>query len=173
MKASKKAIKSSPKKLTLANPTNNDANSYDSDFFNWTKKQAVFLKTGQFTKLDLENLREEIESLGRRDKRSLRSHTIILLIHLLKQRFQPEGKGNSFSWKSSITNAAIEIELVLEDSPSLRNELIKMYSKCYQTAKQQAAIETKLNTDTFPEKCPWTIEEVLPFLQRKKSKLSK
>lgn len=169
MKASKKTIKSNPKKLTLAHPRHKDATSYDSDFFKWTQIQAGFLKTGQFTKLDLENLREEIESLGRSDKRSLRSHTIILLIHKLKQKFQPEGQGNSFSWTSSISNAALEIKLVLEDSPSLRNELVKMYSKAYQDARQQAAIETKLDINTFPEKCPWAIQEVLPFFKRKKA----
>ncbi len=111
-----------------------------------------------------------MESLGRNDKRSLRSHTIVLLLHLLKQDYQKEGQGNSNSWKSYISNATREIEFLLEDSPSLKIELKKIFLDAYKYAKKDAAIETNLPIKTFPKECPWKIEEILPFIKKKHNK---
>lgn len=167
MKTTKKTVRRRAKNLSIDAPKKTDI-EYEKDFFKWTKSQANLLKKGELEKLDIANLREEIESLGRNDKRSLRSHVIVLLMHLLKQKYQTEGQGNSNSWQSSILNATREIKFLIEDSPSLKNELIKIYSDAYENARQDAAIETKLNLETFPEECPWEIEEILPFFKKKK-----
>jgi hypothetical protein len=162
MKATKKSVKSNPKRLSLfAPPSFRKKLEYDKDFFKWTKTQAGLLKKRKLEDLDIDNLIEEIESLGRSDKRALRSHLIILLMHLLKKKYQPTGQGNSSSWDASIENSALEINLILEDSPSLKKELKLIYENSYAYARKKAAIETRLNIKTFPEKCPWEIQEIL------------
>jgi Domain of unknown function DUF29 len=167
MKISKKTLKSNPKRLSLSAPLKKEL-KYDKDFFKWTKTQVSLLKKRNLDKLDIDNLIEEIESLGRNDKRTLKSQATKLLMHLLKQKYQPEGRGNSNSWSSSISSATMEIQYLIEDSPSLKNELIKIYSKAYEDAKFYAAEETAVDIKKFPKECPWKIEEILPFVHKKK-----
>ncbi len=144
---------------------------YDKDFFKWTKAQAGLLKKGNFNELDICNLIEEIESLGRNDKRALQSQVIRLLMHLLKQKYQPYKQMDSNSWKTSISNATIEIILLIRNSPSLKIELFKVYDEAYRDARKYASVETGLPLDTFPEECPWSIEERFPeFLDKKPKK---
>lgn len=167
MKKTKKTVKSNPKKLSVSVPISiKEELEYDTDFFKWTKTQANLLKKGKLEDLDIDNLIEEIESLGKNDKRSLRSYIIVLLMHLLKQKYQPEKQKNSTSWQSSITNANRQIKMLIQDSPSLKNELIKIYPEAYEDAREDAAIETKLEIKTFPKECPWKIYEILPFLKK-------
>lgn len=141
---------------------------YDIDFVKWTKTQVKLLRKGDLQHLDIENLIEEIEALGKRDRRALKSQTVILLIHLLKQKYQNEKQKTSNSWQNSITNASIEIQYLLEDSPSLKNDLMKFFPQAYEDARQKAAIETGLKITLFPEQCPWDIKEILSFLKTKK-----
>jgi hypothetical protein len=168
MATTDKTIKSRAKRRSLSAPASSKKEMlYDKDFVKWTRIQADFLKEGNFAKLDVNNLIEEIESLGKKDKRSLRSHLTVLLIHLLKKNFQPHGKGNSKSWDSSILNATREIKFLIEDSPSLKNELLKIFANAYEDARRDAAIETQLDIMTFPAKCPWEIQKILPFISDK------
>jgi hypothetical protein len=171
MKTTKKTIRANPKRLSISTPVQSKKNLlYNRDFIKWIDRQVGFLKKGDLAKLDLENLIEEIESLGKKDKRSLYSHTIILLVHLLKQEYQPNKQIDSNSWKTSISNATREIKLLIKDSPSLKNELFKIYSEAYQDARQDASEESGLSIETFPEECPWTIEERFPELITKTNK---
>lgn len=133
--------------------------NYEKDFCRWIDSQAELLKNRDLDKLDIDNLIEEIESLGRSDKRSLRSHTIVLLKHMLKQQYQAEQDCNS--WKASISNARRGIRLLIKDSPSLKNELKIIFPEAYLDAVEEAAIETGLSVDTFPQECPWTIQEII------------
>jgi hypothetical protein len=80
---------------------------------------------------------------------------------------QPERQGNSQSWKSTILSSERELKLLIEDSPSLKQELIKVYADAYEDAREEAAIETELNIEDFPKKCPWKIDEILPTLKKK------
>lgn len=160
MKPAKKTVKASPKKRSIAVSAKKKI-EYNRDFFQWTKQQTSLLKKKQFKDLDIANLIEEIRSLGKRDKRSLKSHLIILLTHLLKNQFHPEGKGNSSSWDASIKNSEMEIQLILEDSPSLKKELKTIYESAYAYAREKAAIESGLNIAVFPEKSPWKIQDII------------
>lgn len=162
-----KTVRSSSKRRSISAPSSVKEREYDKDFFKWTKMQANLLKKRKLDSLDIDNLIEEIESLGKSDKRSLRSHIIILLIHLLKKKYQPKGQGNSSSWEASINNSGLEIKLILEDSPSLKRELNSIFQNCYQYAREKAAFETKLAIETLPEECPWKLQEILPFLKKK------
>jgi hypothetical protein len=167
MKTRKKIVKANPKKLSVIAQPEPKSTLYDKDFYQWTKIQSALLKKKQLSELDIKNLMEEIESLGKNDRRALRSQARRLLMHLLKQKYQPEQQGNSNSWSSSIFDARKEIKYLIEDSPSLRNELKKIYLDAYEDARQEAAAETKLNIKTFPEECLWTFEEIFPDLKKK------
>lgn len=125
---------------------------YDADFVAWTEAQVQLLRQRQWNQVDLENIIEEIESLGRNDKRAVVSLLTNLLLHLLKQQYQPEKMTRS--WELSISNAATDLQILIEDSPSLRPYLETVWSKAYQYARKKAARETGLEMQTFPEYCP-------------------
>jgi hypothetical protein len=93
---------------------------YTQDFYAWTQEQAARLEARQFDALDIINLVDEVLSLGASERRALGSHLIILVLHLLKWRYQPDGRLTSHSWSDSIRNARIQIDLLVETSPSLR-----------------------------------------------------
>lgn len=82
--------------------------SYDKDFYAWAAENASLLRRKKFDEIDIGNIAEEIESMGRSEKRSLISHLRVLILHLLKWEYQPELRGNS--WKSSIRNARYSIK---------------------------------------------------------------
>src|SRR3954451_22460738 len=93
--------------------------SYEEDFALWAAEQAALLRAGKLDRVDIENVAEEIESLGRSDKYEIDSRLEILLQHLLKWHFQPEKRSNS--WKASIREQRIKIARILKASPSLRD----------------------------------------------------
>jgi Domain of unknown function DUF29 len=137
------------------------AGRYEQDFYAWTQEQASLLREGAVQELDLTNLAEEIESLGKSDRRALGSHLRNLMLHLLKWHHQPSGRLTGPSWRSSIRNARAEITVLLEDSPSLQREVAGLLARWYPLARQDAADETGLPLSTFPEHCPWTAEQIL------------
>jgi hypothetical protein len=132
---------------------------YETDFAEWLDATAQLLKEQRFTELDLDNLIEEIEALSRSDKREIRSRLIKLLSHLLKYTYQPEQR--SKSWTSTILEQRRQISLILEDSPSLRNYVIEVITSCYEKARREAADETELAIDLFPQSCPFAEADVL------------
>ena len=132
---------------------------YERDFNLWTEAQTRALKEKRFDDLDIPGLIEEISDLAKRDKKALRSHLRILLLHLLKWQYQPDKR--STSWSVSITNARIEIEDLLMDSPSLKPYLPSVAVKTYQQARLLAAKETGLPLHQFPAQCPYDINQVL------------
>jgi hypothetical protein len=134
---------------------------YDEDFYAWTQEQAALLREGAVQELDLTNLAEEIESLGKSDRRALGSHLRNLVLHLLKWQYQPSGHLTGHSWRSSIRNARAEITVLLEDSPTLGQEVPRLLARWYPLARQDAADETRLPLATFPATCPWTPDQVL------------
>lgn len=139
---------------------------YDTDFSKWATCQAVFLKRKEFEKLDIENLIEEIESLGRSEKRTLASYLENLLIHLLKVKFQ-KLEIDSVSWQLSIREASHKARKTLSENPSLKPKLKEIVEDSYFSARLRASKETKLPEDIFPEVCPWSLKEIFPDLEKK------
>ncbi len=137
----------------------NQETLYEQDYYRWLTQTANLLKLKDFTKLDLENLIEEIESLGKSEKRAIKSNLIVVILHLLKWQYQSPKRSNS--WKSSIREHRRRIEELLIDSPSLKNYLSEIFTSCYVAAKKQASDETGLSITFFPEECPFTLEESL------------
>ena len=134
-------------------------NLYEQDFYLWIETTSKQLKAGKFAEIDLANLIEEIESMGKSEKRELKSRLIVLLMHLLKWQYQPEKR--SESWRSTIAEQRICIELLLEDSPSLQPLLIEIFTDCYEKARLKASEETGMKLNFFPKESPFTLEETL------------
>jgi Domain of unknown function DUF29 len=133
--------------------------SYNTDFYAWTKEQAQCLRTGRWAELDIENLVEEVESLGKRERQELRSRFKILLGHLLKWQYQPEHRCNS--WRSTIKEQRRRIIQHLEENPSLRSFLLEAFQLGYEDGIDLAVQETNLAEETFPATCSYTLEQTL------------
>jgi hypothetical protein len=133
--------------------------SYDKDFYSWTQEQAELLKHGRFAELDIENLIEEVETMGRSEKRELESRLTVLLLHLLKWKYQEVRRGRS--WQLSIDEQRIQFSRTLKDNPGLKPKLDEMISDAYKLAVIQASRETKISKSVFPELCPWTLEQFI------------
>jgi len=136
-----------------------DAAGYDTDLYQWAMDQAARLRALAVPGLDTANLAEEIESVGRSQRRELSSRTTLLLLHLLKWQFQPEQRGTS--WISTIDEQRDQIAGILADSPSLRPGMPAMLASVYQRGAVRASRETGIPTTAFPASCPWTLEQVL------------
>lgn len=136
---------------------------YETDFYAWTQEQAALLRAEELEKLDLANLIEEIEAMGRRDRRELSSRLIVLLMHLLKWQYQPtlHGHAQPSSWLRTIHTQRRKLELLLLDSPSLRRELPDHLEYAWPRACADASRETGLSLVTFPATCPYTMEQIL------------
>jgi hypothetical protein len=134
-------------------------NLYETDFNLWIEQKNKQLINGNLQEIDLKNLIEEIESMGRNNKREIKSRWIKLLMHLLKYKYQP--KKQTRSWISTINTQRNEINLVLDDIPSLRLYLKENLSDCYQKARLDTSLETNLPLEIFPESCSFTQENIL------------
>ncbi|MCK6449416.1 MAG: DUF29 domain-containing protein [Alphaproteobacteria bacterium] len=132
---------------------------YDRDMYRWTRQQAKLLRAGKLSELDLENLAEEIESLGKRDRREIHSRLRLVLMHLLKWQFQPDKR--THSWRVTIITQHREIQDILEQSPSLRRSLIVRFTRTYGEAVRQAIEETRLPPGVFPASPPYTLDQAL------------
>jgi hypothetical protein len=132
--------------------------TYDTDFYAWTQAQAEALRAKDWNALDREHLAEEIESLGASERRAIRSHLRILLMHRLKWAYQPDK--HSESCRSSMYTARVFIEETVQDSPSLRGFLPEALAWAYPRVRQDAAEETGLPLTTFPETCPWSLDQL-------------
>lgn len=133
--------------------------AYDEDFALWSAEQAALLRAGRLDGLDRDNLAEEIESLGRSERKEIRKRLRVLLAHLLKRRFQPTKRKGG--WRSTILVQRRELHRTLAENPSLRSHPSEALDECYETARMKAADETGLPEATFPATCPFTIEEIL------------
>ena len=132
---------------------------YERDFYAWAMEQAALLRAGNVSAADIQHIAEEIESMGRTEKRELVSRLSVLLLHLLKWQFQPARQGNS--WKHSIANSRDQLADHLADNPSLKPRLGEAMATAYRYTRRDAATETGLEIGAFPPDCPWTFDQVL------------
>lgn len=132
---------------------------YERDFYAWLQNQAALLKSGRLVELDIEHLTEEIESMGASERRELINRLRVLLIHLLKWQYQPDGR--SSGWRGTIIEQRAQLETLLDQSPSLRRMVPDMLVYAYLKARLQAAEETGLALATFPEDCPYSVDQAL------------
>lgn len=133
--------------------------TYETDFYTWTQEQAALLRAGRLAELDTINLIEEIEDMGRGERRELENRLSVLLAHLLKWQYQPERRGKS--WLATIGEQRLRSRRVLRRNPGLQAALPESFIDAYEDARFIAMRETGLDGVVFPLSCPWTFEQVL------------
>ena len=123
------------------------------------KKQAQLLKDGKISEVDAMNIAEELEDMGISNKRALISHLSVLIVHLLKCKFQAERR--SASWENTIERQRIDIKSLIDESPSLKHEIYLKFNFAYKRARLDAASEMGIKKNILPESCPFTLEQCL------------
>jgi len=139
-------------------PLYSNPSDYEDDFYAWTYEQAELLRLGRFREADLPNIIEELESLGRTERKSLVSAYRLVLIHLLKWQFQPTHRTNS--WRITIRRERRNAGDLEDENPSLKAIAVDIIEDAYRKAKRDASDETELPLDTFPAICPWTLDQI-------------
>ena len=132
---------------------------YEADYVAWALEQARLLRSGAFSELDVENIAEELDDMGRSVRRELRNRLSGLVMHLLKWRYQPGFR--SGSWSGTIREQRQQIRRLLDESPSLRPLVRRDLAEVYGSGRTKAEAETGLPETAFPEKCPLTPEQIL------------
>jgi hypothetical protein len=132
---------------------------YLEDFSSWVNQTAQLLRERRWHEIDVPNLIEEVEGLGKSERRGIASQMTRLLLHLLKWQYQSQRRSDS--WLDSITDARTQIELAIEDSPSLKAYPAKQLEESYQRARRQAAKQMGIDISMIPETCPYPLEGVL------------
>jgi len=146
---------------------NNLATEYDQDFDSWIQQHIALLKQGRVNEIDIEHLIEELEDMGKSHRRELVNCFIPLIAHLLKWQYQYKqlqdrwGSFTGGSWKGTITEQRTKFARLLKQNPSLNSCLQDAVSDAYPDALKIAVNETDLPKSTFPENCPYTIEQLL------------
>lgn len=132
---------------------------YEADYARWCAEQGALLRDGGLSDLDRANLAEEIESLGRSDRKEIGKRLRVLLLHLLKWKYQPGKRKNG--WKATILVQRNEIQRTLTESPSMKGYPHQILNQEYEVARLRALSETGLAEATIPQACPFSIEQLL------------
>jgi hypothetical protein len=143
----------------LAPPDEPVRAAYERDFFSWSQEQARLLREGRWELIDRANVAEEIESLGRTEFNRLESAIRVLLLHMLKWDHQPARR--SRSWVLSIEAQRAEVEDVLSDNPGLKPRIGEALARAYRNARIEAAKETGLEKNEFPETSRYSFDDVM------------
>jgi hypothetical protein len=133
---------------------------YERDYYTWAMEQARALKAHRSSQLDWKNLAEEIEDLGKSERRELQNRLEALLAHLLKWQFQPQRR--SRSWTSTIAVQRVKVRQLLDENPGLRPSIQEILAKAYEPARIQ--VESRLPTGSKahpPKACPWPFEQAM------------
>jgi len=133
--------------------------NYEKDFYLWLMGNSQLLREQRFEEIDADHIAEELESMGRSEKRELISRFAVLFTHLLKWQFQAVKR--SRSWKNTIMVQRLDIKDLLEDSPSLHHLIEAKIDKAYEKAKLKAEDETGIDSKFFPRHCPYSLEKIL------------
>jgi len=139
----------------------NRSTGYDEDVVAWATEQARLIRARAFDRLDIEHIADEIEDVGRSERRELASRMAVLLVHLIKWQFQPARRGAS--GRATITHQRQRIALALDETPSLKVALRepRWLQAAWLDSLGQAARETRRSAARFPDNCPWTTEQIL------------
>ncbi|MCI4624392.1 MAG: DUF29 domain-containing protein [Candidatus Magnetoovum sp. WYHC-5] len=131
---------------------------YETDFYQWALHNAELLRQGKLNEIDIENIVEEIEDLGRNNKRELASRLFVLITHLLKWQYQSDKRSNS--WKATLNTQRFEINRLLQSSPSLKYNVEAVIEEEFINARKQFEDETGISKDILPNTCPYTFDQL-------------
>jgi hypothetical protein len=139
-----------------------DKTLYEQDYYLWIEKTVSLLENHRFSDLDLENLIEEVKSMGISEKHSLTSLLTRILEHLLKIAYwESERAYNVNHWKGEITVFRANLWDVLEDSPGLESYLQTKFDQCYQAALRSVSRKMGVKIGTLPKEPIVTLEQAL------------
>ncbi|MBF0338690.1 MAG: DUF29 domain-containing protein [Nitrospirae bacterium] len=145
--------------MSVQETVHTDKALYNADFYKWTIHSAELLRDGRFSEIDVENIAEEIESMGRSERRELLNRLSVLIMHLLKLQYHQRRR--SKSWFKTIDTQRMDFRLLLEESPSLKHEIGLVIDKAYERANLLFEKETRINKDILPGTCPYTFEQII------------
>jgi hypothetical protein len=131
---------------------------YESDETAWLEAMSELIHQGRLDELDYAHLGEYLSDMARRDRREVESRLAILIAHLLKWAHQPRGR--SRSWRRSIVVQRQELQRGLGRGV-LRKHAEAVLPEVYAAAVEQAVAETGLPAQTFPDACPYTLDQLL------------
>ncbi len=132
---------------------------YETDFYAWTVEQSMLLKEGDFKHLDIPNLVEEIESLGKQERRELESRLGVLIGYLLKWDYQPDKRTKR--WRATIREQRRAAQKLIAQNPSLKTYLAEAIADAYEAGKDLVVKETPLDYGDLPKNCPYTSEQLV------------
>lgn len=138
---------------------NASANLYEQDFYAWTMKNAQLLRQGKLAEIDVEHVAEELESMGRGERRELISRLTVLLTHLLKWQLQPLLRGKS--WRITIKEQRRAVAKCLKENPSLQPNLSSYFVEAYEDAVLETVKQTPFEEADLPVECPFTLNQIL------------
>jgi hypothetical protein len=133
---------------------------HDKDFYSWAMETARAIRERDFAGVEWGFVAEELEDMGRSEQRELENRLGVLLAHLLKGCYQPELLPNK-SWALTIEEQRRRIRRLLKQSPGLKPIVGESLTEAYGDARLQAARDSGLDKDRFPETCPWDFEQIL------------
>jgi hypothetical protein len=138
------------------------ASLYETDYQLWISQTVTQLRAHNFDLIDLESLIEELESLGRSDKRAVSIYLTRLCEHLLKVKYwETERERCLRGWLVEIRNFRQQLQVILQDSPSLRNYLQERFLPGYQNGRNLFLDASGLNASQIPEEPDFTLEQAL------------
>ncbi len=135
---------------------------YERDYYGWIEHNVNSIREGRLDDVDWMNVAEELEDMGKSEKRALRSQLARLLTHLLKWSHQTQRRRSSqHSWRATIEHARDTVLELLDENPSLKPQLRELFPAAYRDALAQVVSETNLAKERFPAKCPWSYAQAL------------
>lgn len=132
---------------------------HDRDFHSWALRRAELVRARRLGELDLENIAEELRSLGGEQEHRLESSYRVLLMHLLTWAYQPRRQGRS--WRGTVVRERINAARTLERNPGLKSRRAELFAEACGAARKEAAAETGLPIATLAESPPFTIEQAM------------
>lgn len=134
---------------------------YETDFYAWTQEQVTLLRNEQWSQIDLQNLIEEIQSLGKQQRQELRNRLSVLIGHLLKWQYQSQRRSRSLL--ATLRIQRLDIAELLKDNPSLKPYLEEALRKAYLKGVELAVGETDLPKRAFPVECSYSLSEIVDY----------
>lgn len=131
---------------------------YEADETAWLEESVRLIRAGRSADLDYDNLAEFLESMAKRDRREVESRFMVLIAHVLKWHYQPDRRGRS--WKATVTTQRERLKRLLAGK-TLRNHAEETLQDVYRSAVNIAADQTGIERTTFPQDCPFTLDQIL------------
>lgn len=138
---------------------NHLSSKYEQDFYLWLSDNVKLLREGRLSEIDIENIAEELDAMSKSQYRELINRLRILFAHLLKWKFQPNHRSNS--WKATIIEQRNQIQQLLKISPSLKDKMDEKIIQAYTDAIEFASLETGIPESDFPQTCQYALDQAL------------